>query len=171
MREKVLRVGLNGKPDHDRALVDVAVCRERWIGARALYDPGAISAVFVASAMPEAIGTSSIVSQISPVSREDPHGLFVELADPAEAQTVLSATLAPGMVATVGVANYYRLEPGEVVELLPGGGSLALDGEREIELGPGDQIQVSLDATGPLTIDVEGVMRQASRRGLLNGTF
>jgi predicted polyphosphate/ATP-dependent NAD kinase len=168
-REKVLRVGVNGEPDHDRALVDVAVCRERWIGARALYDPGAVSAVFVASAVPESIGMSAIAGLLSPVSRDDPGGLFVQLADPARAETVLSVPLAPGMVAPVGVVGYRRLEPEEPVAIPPGYGSLALDGEREIELTPSDEVEVSLSADGPLIVDVEECMRRASHEGLLNG--
>lgn len=170
-REKVLRVGLNGEPGYDRALVDVAVCRERWIGARALYDPGAVSAVFVASATPEAIGMSAIAGLLSPVSRDEPHGLFVELTDPAEAETVLSVPLAPGMVSAVGVAVYRRMEPGEAVRVDLGYGSLALDGEREIELAPEDEVEVSLSADGPFTIDVEECMRRVAREGLLNGAL
>lgn len=169
VREKVLRVRLNGALDHDQALVDVAVCRERWIGARALYDPGAVSAIFVASAAPEAIGMSAVAGMLSPVSRENPGGLFVELADPAETDTVLTVPLAPGLVAPVGIAGYRRLEPGEKVKVAPDHGSLALDGEREIELTPGDEAEISLSAGGPLTIDVEECMRRASQEGLLNG--
>jgi predicted polyphosphate/ATP-dependent NAD kinase len=170
--EKVLHVsvnGANGEPEYDRALVDVAVCRERWIGARALYEPEAVSAIFTASASPDSIGLSAVAGQISPVSRDEPRGLFVELTDPAKADTVLSVPLAPGMVSTVGVARHRRLEPGETVKLSPGGGSLALDGEREIELGPGSEVEISISPDGPLTIDVEECMKRASRKGLLGG--
>jgi len=166
-REKVLRVGVDG--EQDRALVDVAVCRERWVGARALYEPDSVSAVFVASAAPEAIGMSAIAGLLSPVSREESHGLFVELAPPEKAETVISVPLAPGMVIPVGVAGYRRLEPGEAVGISPGYGSLALDGEREIELTPEDEVEVTLSADGPLTVNVEECMRRASREGLLDG--
>jgi hypothetical protein len=69
----------------------------------------------------------------------------------------------------VGVAETRRIEPGEAVSIAPTSGSLALDGEREIELGPGDRVEVRLDTDGPLTIDVEEVMQQAARQELLNG--
>ena len=64
-----------------------------------------------------------------------------------------------------------RVEPGEMVELTPRVGSIALDGEREIEIGPDDEVEVRLDLNGPLTIDVGAAMREAARCGLLNGAF
>jgi hypothetical protein len=56
------------------------------------------------------------------------------------------------------------LETGDIVELPPAAGSLALDGEREIERRPDEAVTVRL-APGPLTIDVDAVMREAARRG------
>ena len=58
-QEKVLRVGMDGDPEHDCALVDVAVSAQRWVGARALYRPEEISELFVASASPDAVGLLS----------------------------------------------------------------------------------------------------------------
>ena len=81
---------------------------------------------------------------------------------------MLTAPLAPGLIVPVGIAGYRRIEPGEVTRLEGGPGSLALDGERELELAAGDEVGVRL-GEGPLTIDVDEVMGQAARRGLLNG--
>jgi hypothetical protein len=55
--------------------------------------------------------------------------------------------------------------------MAPTSGSLALDGEREIELSSDDRVEVRLDADGPLTIGVEEVMQEAAQSGLLNGTL
>ncbi len=55
------------------------------------------------------------------------------------------------------------------MRLTPGVGSIALDGEREIEIRKEDQIEVSLSLDGPLTIDVSAAMREAAGRGLPNG--
>lgn len=167
-REKILRVGLNGEPDHDCALVDVAVTAERFVGARALWRAGEISELFVTSARPDTVGLSAVAGLLDPVPRSAPYGLHVRLADPKEADTVLTVPLAPGLVVPVGVVEKKRLEPGEVIRLAPTSGSLALDGEREIELGPDDQVEVRLDPEGPMTIDVGEAMSEAARRGLLN---
>jgi predicted polyphosphate/ATP-dependent NAD kinase len=168
-REKILRVALNGEPDHDCALVDVAVSASLFVGARALWRAEDISEIVVTSARPDAVGLSSVAGLLDPVPRSAPHGLHVGLTAPEEAETVLTVPLAPGLVVPVGVAEANRVGPGEAVELEPTAGSLALDGEREIELGLSDEVEVRLDPEGPLTIDVGAVMREAARRGLLNG--
>jgi predicted polyphosphate/ATP-dependent NAD kinase len=170
-REKILRVGLNGEPDHDCALVDVAVSAERFVGARALWRVRDISEVFVASASPDAVGLSAVAGLLDPIPRSAGYGLHLRLTDPEQADTVLSVPLAPGLVVPVGVAETKRIEPGEVVCTAPASGSLALDGEREIELSSDDQVEVRLDVDGPLTIGVEEVMQKAARHGLLNGTL
>lgn len=170
-REKILRVGLNGDAAHDCALVDVAVNSERFVGARALWRPRNISEIVVSSARPDAVGLSSIAGLLDPTSRDAPHGLHIRLTAPEDADTVLTVPLAPGLVVPVGVAEVNRIEPGETVELTPGTGSVALDGEREIEIGASDEVEVRLDPGGPLTIDVGAAMREAARRGLLNGSL
>lgn len=48
------------------------------------------------------------------------------------------------------------------------GGTLALDGEREIEFAAGDQPTVTLDSHGPLSIDVEATLAYAARHRLLS---
>jgi predicted polyphosphate/ATP-dependent NAD kinase len=168
-QEKILRVGVNGEADRDCALVDVAVSADRFVGARALWRPDEISEIFVASASPDAVGLSSVAGLLDPTLRSVPYGLYLRLANPEEAKTVLTVPLAPGLVVPVGVAEKRRVQPGEATEIEPVSGSIALDGEREIEVGSGDHMEVSLDAGGPLTIDVRAVMQEAARRGLLNG--
>lgn len=170
-REKILRVGLNGDPRHDCALVDVAVTSERFVGARALWRAGEISELFVTSARPDAVGLSSVAGILDPVPRSAGHGLHVRFTDPKSAKTVLNVPLAPGLVVPIGVLEYHYIEPGEPVEIEPIPGSLALDGEREIELGPEDRVEISLDSDGPLILDVGEAMRVAAGHGLLNGTL
>ncbi len=170
-REKILRVGLNGDAHHDCALVDVAMSKERFVGARALWRPRSISEVVISSARSDAVGLSSIAGLLDPTPRDAPHGLHLRLAPPESAETVLTVPLAPGLVVPVGVREINRVAPGEAVELEPRTGSVALDGEREIELSPSDRVEVRLNTEGPLTINVGAAMREAARRGLLNGAL
>ena len=142
---------------------------ELFVGARALWRAANISEIVVASASPEAVGLSSIAGLLDPVERSAPHGLHIRLAPPEEALTILTVPFAPGLMATVGVAEARHLQPGESVALEPRVGSLALDGEREIELGPQTEVRVRLDPDGPLTLDVGEVMREAARQGLMTG--
>jgi hypothetical protein len=149
--------------------VDVVVNSERFVGARAMWRAANLSEIVVASASGEAVGLSAIAGLLDPVERSAPHGLHVRLVPPEEAATILTVPLAPGLMAPVGVSGARRLQPGESVGIEPKVGSLALDGEREIELGPRTEIEVRLDRNGPLTIIVGEVMREAVQRGLLNG--
>lgn len=168
-REKILHVGLDEEDRRDCALVDVAVSSERFVGSRALWKIGTISEIFVTFASPESLGLSSVAGLLEPVPRQAPYGLRVRLADLAVAESVLRVPFAPGLVVPVGVGEAERLDPGKAVRLETVAGSLALDGERELEIGPANEVEVRLDLEGPLTIDVGAAMREASVRGLLNG--
>ena len=70
----------------------------------------------------------------------------------------LNVALAPGLISRVGVASHRVIELGEEVELAPG--TIALDGERELERT--DEPATVRLVDGPLTIDVDAVMRQAT---------
>ena len=167
-REKILHVGLNGDPHHDCALVDVAVSSERFVGAKALWKSSSVSELFVASAAPDAVGFSAVAGLLDPVPRDADHGLYLRLTRPEDAGLVLNVPLAPGLVVPVGVAKSSRIEPDRAMPVAPGSGSIALDGEREIERSPEDRVEVSLATEGPLTVDVGEVMRLAARGGLLS---
>jgi predicted polyphosphate/ATP-dependent NAD kinase len=160
VHEAALVVERDGAPP-DLALVDVAVTRDRFVGARALWRHEALRELFVAFADPGAVGLSSVAGQLAPMARGSGRGLHVRLAgDHAHAQVVLQVALAPGLVTEVAVASFAVLEPGERVALAPGAGTLALDGEREIERHGNDGATVHL-TEGPWRIDVDAVMRDA----------
>jgi hypothetical protein len=142
------------------------VTSEPWVGARAVWRIADVSHVFVTFARADAVGLSAIAGQLEPVGRDDDHGLYVRLADPREAEVVLQVAVAPGKVVPVGVAGYEQIEPERTYRLPRSFGSLALDGERELELTPDDEVELRLGA-GPVRIDVGWVMAEAARRKLL----
>ena len=168
-REKLLQVSINGGARRDCALVDVAVTAERWVGSRALWRAGVLSEAVVAFASPGAVGLSAVAAALSPVPRAARHGLHLHLAPPGQAPTVVTVPLAPGLVTEVGVVQARRVDPGEAVPLTPLAGCIALDGERELELGPADHVTVRL-AEGPLVIDVDAVLARAARQHALNSS-
>jgi hypothetical protein len=137
------------------ALVDVAVTRERFVGARAIWRHDALCELFVTSADPAAVGLSSLAGMLAPGAR----GLHVRLVrDGARAGVVLDVAIAPGLVAPIAVEGFEALAPDAPVALMSDPGSVALDGEREIERHGDDGATVRL-ADGPLRIDVDAVMR------------
>ena len=101
------------------------------------------------------------------MSRTDGHGLHVRLDDSGRTANVAQVPIAPGLVVSVGIAEHRRIELGEAIELERRSGSLALDGEREHELTSDNRVVVTLATDGPQLIDVDAVMSEASRRGLL----
>ena len=118
-------------------------------------------------AEPDAIGLSAIAGLLQPVSRHAAHGLRVDLVPAEMAPFTLAAPIAPGLLASVGVAESTKSAQESHRLLQRHKGVIALDGEREIEFGPDQQVTLRLDRNGPLTIDVEKVMTLAARDGLL----
>src|SRR4051812_15336796 len=160
-REAALAVEVPAAAD-DLALVDVAVSAERFVGARALWRPHDVSELFVTFANPSAVGLSAVAGALRPLERGAGRGLHVRLtSDPDDAERVVHVALAPGLIAQVPVASYRVVELDERVDIAPGPGTVALDGEREIERRNHEPVTVRL-VRGPLTIDVDAVMRHAA---------
>jgi predicted polyphosphate/ATP-dependent NAD kinase len=163
---KALAVSVDGEVTAS-ALVDVAAVSDPFIGARALWRPEAITDVVVAFADPGVVGLAGLAGQVEPVARDAPYGLHLRLTDPSHADRVVTAALGPGLVVAVGVAAVVRLQPGDEVAFDPAHASVALDGERELEVHPDQRVAVRLGATNLRTVDVDAVMREAAARGLL----
>jgi predicted polyphosphate/ATP-dependent NAD kinase len=144
----------------ETALVDVAVSGARFVGSRAVWRAADVSEVFVALTSPGAVGLSSIAGLLAPGP------LHVRLAPPEAARLTLQVPLAPGLVVPVGIAEYEPLQPGVPVEVAAAAGTLALDGERELERTDAEPVTVEL-AQGPYRVDVDAVMRLAAGAGVL----
>ena len=74
--------------------------------------------------------------------------------EPGRNATTVRAPLAPGLVRDVEIADWREVTPGEKhpVELRPG--TIALDGEREVELIPSQKVEISLAMDGPWVVDI-----------------
>lgn len=161
-RNKRLRVR-SGEQD-ELALVDVCVTRMEHVGARAVWEADAIAEIYVAFAEPGVIGLSSIVAMHAPVGRGTPHGGWAHCADGAPA---VLAPIAPGLLRPVGIAAAGTLWPGEPVAIHALRGSIAFDGEREIELDGRQGATVTLELEGPLSLDVPATLAAAVGNGAL----
>jgi predicted polyphosphate/ATP-dependent NAD kinase len=162
-RAKVLEARVGGRAE--TALVDVAVSTERHVGARAVWDPATLTQLFCAFAEPDAIGLSSILGQLAPVGRREPHGVFARIAVDGPRQVL--APIAPGLVAQVGVAQIEQMNPGTVYPVDARAGVIAVDGERELTFEPDERPTVRLRADGPRCVDVPAVLAASARLGLL----
>jgi predicted polyphosphate/ATP-dependent NAD kinase len=167
-RQKRLRIAAPGAPE-EIALVDACVSTLTHVGARALWQPETLSELAVAFAEPDAIGLSSVAGLLHPVRRNEPHGLYLRLARPRSpaARMTVAAPIAPGLVCEIGVAFVEVLAPGQPRRLETAAGTLALDGEREVEFAGGARPTVTLELGGPRTVDVTATLAWAARHGAL----
>ena len=165
-RAKLLEVRVGDRTE--TALVDVAVSTQRHVGARAVWDPATVTQLFCAFAEPDAIGLSSVLGQLHPVTRHEPHGVTARLA--ADAPRQVLAPIAPGLVVPVGVREIEPMHPGSMHAVDTRAGVIAVDGERELTFGPGERPAVRLRADGPRCVDVSAVLAASARLGLLRRT-
>ncbi len=157
-RSKRLEVLVDGEVT-DIALVDAAVSRQMFVGARAVWEPQSLYSMFLTRAEPSCIGLSSIGARLRPVEIDDPIGLFLRFdGDPDETAKRVTAPVAPGLVSAIDVMGWKVLEPGEQVPVDLRPGTIALDGEREVELLPDQQVAIRLSNDGPLVLDVDKTM-------------
>jgi predicted polyphosphate/ATP-dependent NAD kinase len=163
-RNKRLNVRLGDR--REMALVDVAISRARYVGSRALWDPDDLSEIFVTFAEPDAVGLSSIAGLLRPTGRDVSEGCYIRL-DPQSPGHWLCAPIGPGLICTVPVRDVAALLPGVMTKIGLQRGTVALDGEREIEFGPDEFPLVWLDLDGPLTVDVRRTLDLAASEGLL----
>jgi predicted polyphosphate/ATP-dependent NAD kinase len=150
----------------DIALVDAAVYDERLVASRAMWDASKIKEVVLSRVEPGSIGLSSIGAHIPGDNHAAGRGLYLRMG--IGGQRVLAA-IAPGMMRAVSVVERRALLPGDEVPIAHCHCVLALDGEREIELRPGEAVSVRLNAGGPRVVDVRRAVEVAARAGVFVG--
>jgi predicted polyphosphate/ATP-dependent NAD kinase len=146
----------------DVALVDVVTSSDLWIGTRAIWDPSHIREVVLARAEPGAIGLSSLGSCLGLVEAREEHGMYIAIGPGC---TEVLAPLGPGLVAHIPIREHRLLDIGDEVALDPDSGTIALDGEREIEVYGRPEITVRLTMDGPRVVDIARCMREAAAQG------
>jgi predicted polyphosphate/ATP-dependent NAD kinase len=163
-RAKALRVRAGALTE--TALVDVCISTVTHLGSRALWEVAPLRELFCAFAEPHAIGLSSIAGLVAPVARKATGGVLVHLAADDATRRIL-APIAPGVLAPVGIREVTPLRAGDAVTSTVPRGTVAVDGEREIEFGPSTPVSVTLTVEGPVVLDVRSVLAEAADRGLL----
>ncbi|MGE0826913.1 MAG: NAD(+)/NADH kinase [Candidatus Binatia bacterium] len=142
----------------DIALVDVAVCDYQFVGARALWEVHRLKELFLSQGQPTNIGMASIGGMVHPIRPQEEGGLYLQLGENGRQ---ITAAIAPGLVASVGIQRHQLLHHGQrqTVSFYPS--VLALDGEREIPVNPTDRWEIALSWGGPRVLDIEKVMDAA----------
>ena len=91
--------------------------------------------------------------------------MYVRLdGEPGPNATTVTAPIAPGTVTEVKIADWRKIAPGEKIEIDLHPGTIALDGEREVELLPDQHVHASLSMDGPWVVDVPRAMNLLASR-------
>lgn len=165
LQNKAIHIFVNDDIE-DIALVDAAITSEQWIGARALWHMENLKELYLAFCEPGAIGMSAIGGLHHLVRREDAFGLQVVVADPGETSFSVNTPIAPGLFQQIGIKSSQQIEFDKAIHIETTQGVIALDGEREIEFSQKDDVSIVVKQDGPVTINVEEAIAQASKLGV-----
>lgn len=150
-RAKLCHVSLPGGRE-ELALIDVALTRQNYTGAMAIWDPTDVGQLVLAVADAVRPGLSNVGGYHHPVGFADPGGLHLVMGEEGEPIPVV---LAPGLMTTFSVRSARRIAFDETVELRASaqGGTLALDGERTVVLHSDTAACVQIRRDGPFVLN------------------
>ncbi|MEM7116651.1 MAG: NAD(+)/NADH kinase [Chloroflexota bacterium] len=151
----------------DFALVDVVAYAERFIASGAIWNPDKIRTVVLARSAPGTIGASAIGGYIPKTSENNDAGMWIELGEKGQP---LLCPIAPGLIATLKIESWRYMQPGEKGHISIAPSVLALDGEREIPIRTGEQIEIRLSHNGPHVVDVTAALQAATQAGVFMAT-
>jgi len=146
----------------DIALIDAVVYDDLFIASRAIWDMSRVREIVLARAEPSNIGLSSIGGWLYLAALDEDQGVYIQLGPGGREVT---APIAPGLIQRVSVRACRLLDVGGEVAVTHKPSILALDGEREVEVGRGDEVRIRLSHEGPRVIDVKRAMEEAARSG------
>lgn len=147
----------------DIALIDAVFLADQHVGARAVWTTDAISQVFLTSCSIENIGISAIGGQLKEVGESEKIGLYVEASKDGN---VVQFPMAPGLMQKIGILNYRLMNIGEEIPLKAGGGVIAVDGEREINVSVKENISIRLTWNGPRILNIRQILSDARNKHL-----
>ena len=74
------------------------------------------------------------------------------------------------MVKQISIADWNLVQSGERVHLERRHATVALDGERSFSVTPDQDVEIELNSDGPIVINVESVLNEASRLGVFRSS-
>lgn len=147
-------------------LAAVEITDRSFVGTRAVIDPSELVGGVVSRAHPSDIGLGSVAGCLEPLAPDAPGGIALRLDDPEATPRSVSAIVAPGMTATIGVAERDRLDWDEPATFEVSDGVVGADGERELELVDAT-VEMTPTADGPRLVDVDAALGAAVEAGAL----
>ncbi|MCO1600599.1 ATP-NAD kinase family protein [Desulfosporosinus nitroreducens] len=173
IQTKKLIIYMNGKAV-DIALIDAVVLAEQFVGSRAIWDIGKIRQIVATCGESFHIGIAAIVGALHPINKREAKGINLIVSESGEqtrdstqgSSIQVKAAVGPGLIRSVPVRSYELISPGQKVVVRHVPCVIAVDGEREIFVGPEDCAEVELVQTGPFVVDVKSTLNRAAKKGL-----
>lgn len=164
-RDKRIEIYNNNKLI-DIALIDAVISKETFVGSKAIWDMDKIEKIFVSRCHPASIGFSAIVGCKKIISPKDDFGAYVDLND---INNKILAAVAAGVVTPVSVSEPVILNLYEEYSYTSNSrGTIALDGEREIQFSKNQEFVFKITRDGPRRINVKKVLETAQTNGFFN---
>ncbi|NTW72157.1 MAG: ATP-NAD kinase [Eubacteriaceae bacterium] len=149
----------------DIALIDAVITRDVFVGAKAIWDVESIEKIFITESHPASIGFSSVVGSKIIIKDEDDFGAYVNVIID---EACVLAPMAAGIVLPIATDQPVILNFKDEYEYHTScRGTIALDGEREIEFAENQKYVFKISRNGPYHVDV----RKALEVGQANGFF
>ena len=163
IHDKSITVRVNGEA-RDTALIDAVVSDDFYAGAKAIWDPERIRRIVVTRCHPATIGFSAVAGAYRIVEDTEDIGFAVELG--AQGEGVL-APIAAGVLTPVHVSASRTLALGEEYRFTAESRCMiALDGEREVRVQPGDEVSMTVERDGPWRVLPRKALQRAAELGM-----
>ena len=163
IHDKRITVRVNGEA-RDTALIDAVVSDDFYAGAKAIWDPERIRRIVVTRCHPATIGFSAVAGAYRIVEDTEDIGFAVELG--AQGEGVL-APIAAGVLTPVHVSASRTLALGEEYRFTAESRCMiALDGEREVRVQPGDEVSMTVERDGPWRVLPRKALQWAAELGM-----
>ena len=163
IHDKKITIFVNGQM-RDIALIDAVVSDDFYAGAKAIWDPERIRRIVVTRCHPATIGFSAVAGAYEIVEDTDDFGLAITLG--TEGRGVL-APIAAGVLTPVHVSQAKKIALGEEYSFVSDTRCMiALDGEREVRVQPGDEVRFVINRDGPWRVQPRKILSRAAELGM-----
>jgi predicted polyphosphate/ATP-dependent NAD kinase len=147
----------------DIALVDAVISNDIFVGSKAIWDMDSIDKIFVTRSHPASIGFSSVLGCKKIIFPQDDFGAYIDVK---KGVSSVIAPIAAGVVGAMCIGEPVIMKLGDEYEYLSEGrGTIALDGEREIEFKENQKFVFKIRRTGPYHVDAVKALEQAQQNG------
>lgn len=133
----------------DIALIDMAISNQNFVGSKAIWDPNVLDQLFLTQSNPISIGLSSIGSKVTQIPEN--HAIKLDFSKKGEK---IYAPIAPGLISEIYIKEWELFSFDKKFTFSNYSGTIALDGEREIEIYKKNKIEITLQKQGPFVLDV-----------------